>query len=112
MQVANYFIFPSHREGFPNVLLQAGAMQLPIICSTIPGNIDIVQHQQTGLLFESGNRQQMAAQLEFAIQNPGAMQEMAGRLIQIIEKDFRRQNIWESVLHQYQHLLKMPVKLS
>ena len=112
MHVANYFIFPSHREGFPNVLLQAGAMQLPIICSTIPGNIDIVQHQQTGLLFECGHRQHMATQLEFAIENPVVMQEMAARLIQIIEKDFRRQNIWESVLQQYRYLLKMPVKLS
>lgn len=105
MQLANFFVFPSHREGFPNVLLQAGAMQLPIICSTIPGNIDVVQHQQTGLLFPCGHQQQITTQLEFAIANPGAMKEMAVKLLLIIEKDFRRENVWQSVLQQYQLLV-------
>ena len=108
MHIANYFVFPSHREGFPNVLLQAGAMELPIICSRIAGNIDIVQHKQTGLLFECGNQQQMEEQIAFAFTNFNGMKMMAQKLAEVIETDFRRENIWQSLLQQYQFLINQP----
>ena len=105
MHVANYFVFPSHREGFPNVLLQAGAMKLPVICSRIAGNIDIVQHKQTGLLFECGNQQQMEEQIAFAFTNFNGMKMMAEKLAEVIDRDFRRENVWQSLLQQYQFLI-------
>ena len=105
MHVANYFVFPSHREGFPNVLLQAGAMKLPVICSRIAGNIDIVQHKQTGLLFECGNQQQMEEQIAFAFTNFNRMKMMAEKLAEVIDRDFRRENVWQSLLQQYQLLI-------
>ncbi len=104
MHIASYFVFPSHREGFPNVLLQAGAMQLPIICSRITGNIDIVTPQQTGLIFEKANEQQMEMQIEYAINNPQQMQQMATALQEIIKKDYQRENIWQLILKEYQLL--------
>lgn len=105
MHLANYFIFPSHREGFPNVLLQAGAMGLPIICSEIAGNIDIVTDKETGLLFECLNERQIIELTEWAMDNPELMKKMAGRLQQIIQNDFRRENIWQNILEAYKSLL-------
>ena len=107
MHIANYFVFPSHREGFPNVLLQAGAMQLPIICSRIAGNVDIVTHQQTGFIFESENEEQMETQIEYAINHPAEMHTMALKLEQIITKDYRRENIWQNILTTYNSLLHL-----
>jgi glycosyltransferase involved in cell wall biosynthesis len=107
MHVASYFIFPSHREGFPNVLLQAGAMQLPIICSRIAGNVDIVTDKQTGLIFETANEQQMEQQIEYAITNRDAMQTMAASLIEIIKTDYQRENIWQNILSAYKSLLHL-----
>ena len=107
MHIASYFVFPSHREGFPNVLLQAGAMELPIICSRIAGNVDIVTHQQTGLIFETANQLQMAEQIEYAIANPEKMQAMAASLVQIIKNDYRRENIWQNMLSSYKSLLHL-----
>ena len=52
MHLSFALVHPSHREGFPNVLLQAGAMDCPVICSAIEGNIDIVENEKTGLIFE------------------------------------------------------------
>jgi glycosyltransferase involved in cell wall biosynthesis len=107
MHIATYFVFPSHREGFPNVLLQAGAMQLPIICSRITGNADIVTDQQTGLIFEKANEQHMEKQIEYAINNPQQMQQMALNLQHIIIKDYKRENIWQNILAAYNSLLNL-----
>ena len=105
MAVANLFIFPSHREGFPNVLLQAGAMQLPIICSEIPGNIDIVENRKTGLIFEVANTAQLSSCVEYALTHMPEMKAMALTLHNYIIENFRRENIWNSILMKYHSLL-------
>lgn len=107
MHCCNYFVFPSHREGFPNVLLQAGAMQLPVICSRITGNVDIVTNEETGLIFEKGDAGQLQQQLEYAIANPGKMKAMAATLHAIVQEDYKRENIWQNILSAYNSLLHL-----
>jgi glycosyltransferase involved in cell wall biosynthesis len=99
MSRAYALIHPSHREGFPNVLLQAGAMRCPIICSKIEGNIDIVNHQQTGLIFEVKNEEQLVEQMLFAINNPAIIKEYAQKLRLHIEQHFD-QPILHNLLHK------------
>ncbi len=106
MHLANYFVFPSHREGFPNVLLQAGAMELPVICSRIGGNIDIITNNETGLIFESGNQQEIWSLLEYAFSYPEQMQTMSKKLQQIIREDYRQENVWQNILEGYRSLVK------
>lgn len=110
MQVASYFVFPSHREGFPNVLLQAAAMELPIICSRIAGNVDIVTHEQTGLIFNRANEQQIEEQVEYAINHPQEMKVMAQKLCNNVQTDYRRENIWQNMLATYNSLLNLSSK--
>ncbi len=105
MHIAGFFVFPSHREGFPNVLLQAGAMQLPIICSKITGNTDIVTNNETGLIFETGNEAQMLQLLQYALANPQHMQSMAKQLQQQIKENYRQENIWQNLLQAYKTLV-------
>lgn len=42
-QSSDLFIFPSHQEGLPVALMEAIASQLPVVCSRIRGNTDLVQ---------------------------------------------------------------------
>ncbi len=105
MQLSDHFVFPSHREGFPNVLLQAGAMGLPVICSRITGNVDIISNNETGLIFEPANEQQMLDLLQYAIANPQQVQTMAEKLQQIIREDYRQENIWQNILEAYKSLV-------
>jgi len=51
LAVSNCLVFPSYREGFPNVVLQAGAMSLPSIVSDINGCNEIIQQSKTESLF-------------------------------------------------------------
>jgi glycosyltransferase involved in cell wall biosynthesis len=105
MYLTNYFVFPSRREGFPNVLLQAGAMQLPVICSRIPGNIDIIRHKETGLIFETGNEDEMRSCLETALGDHAVMLQMAQLLAEQVHRNYRRENIWQNILDAYKSLL-------
>lgn len=105
MQLADYFIFPSHREGFPNVLLQAGAMHLPIVCSNIPGNIDIVKQNETGFLFEKGNEEALTKAISTAINNPANGKNMSANLFSIISSQYDQQKIWHALLKRYNELL-------
>lgn len=105
MHLAGFFVFPSHREGFPNVLLQAGAMGLPVICSHITGNIDIVANNETGLIFDSGNELQMLKLLQYALLHPQHMQEMAKKLQQQVRENYRQENIWQNMLGAYKSLV-------
>ena len=105
INLAHYFVFPSHREGFPNVLLQAGAMGLPIICSRITGNIDLVTHNKTGLIFECGNKAKMIELLQYAITHPQELKIMAMQLQQDITENYRQENIWQNMLEAYKTLV-------
>lgn len=106
MHLAFALIHPSHREGFPNVLLQAGAMNCPIICSRIEGNIDIVEHNKTGLIFEVKKEDELFSTMQYALGQPLQMKELAGNLRQRIEQYFD-QPILHSFLHKrYLQLLQ------
>ncbi len=62
ISITNVLVHPSHREGFPNILLQASAMQTPIICSNIPGNIDVVNNDNA-TLFEVKNIENLLSKM-------------------------------------------------
>lgn len=50
LKVSNVFAFPSYREGLSVALMESMASGLPIICSDIRGNKDLVKHEQGGYL--------------------------------------------------------------
>jgi glycosyltransferase involved in cell wall biosynthesis len=105
MQLAHLFVFPSHREGFPNVLLQAAAMQLPIVCSAIPGNVDIVRHKETGYLFEVGNKDQLLLTTGSIMMDKDHLRQMTGQLYQEVQQYYQQQNVWAAIRAEYVSLL-------
>lgn len=44
------FVFPSYREGFPNTVLEAGAMGLPCIVTDINGSREIIVENENGII--------------------------------------------------------------
>lgn len=65
---ADYFCLPSFYEGTPNVLCEAMASSLPVICSNVCDNTKYVHEGENGFLFDPHNVQDMAAKLDFALQ--------------------------------------------
>lgn len=105
MSLADVLVHASHREGFPNVLLQAGAVECPIVCSNIPGNIDIVRHQETGVLFEKGNKDDLISKLKYALEHTDETKEYAVFLRKEIEQKYERVFMHEEYLRFYKEKL-------
>lgn len=106
LALADVLVHPSHREGFPNVLLEAGAMQIPIVCSDIIGNIDIVTNKKTGLIFPVKNKEFLKDALEFAYVKRDFMQELADNLYKEVEGKYQRGKIHQLILEEYKNSLR------
>ena len=105
MSVAYALVHPSYREGFPNVLLQAGAMNCPVICSGIDGNIDIVDHEETGLIFQVKNENDLYQKMEQALNNPVQLKQYTAHLRLKIEQYFNQPVFHQLLLQRYRELM-------
>ena len=105
LHLADVLVHASYREGFPNVLLQAGAMRCPIVCSRIPGNVDIVDNNQTGLIFKVRDEEDLYNKLEEAITSKDKMRMMAEHLRRKIEQNFDTRQVRRFLEEKYRLLL-------
>jgi glycosyltransferase involved in cell wall biosynthesis len=106
MNIADVFVHPSHREGFPNVILQAGAMHLPVICSNIPGNADIIADGKTGIMFDVKNENDLYLKLKFAIDNKEQTLKIADALFNEVTQLYNRKKVHQVILQTYNRLLQ------
>ena len=67
---ADVFVFPSYREGLPVSVMEAMASQLPIVCSNIRGNIDLVD-EKGGILFNPQSVDECVTALKKIINEEG-----------------------------------------
>lgn len=81
MAAADVFCLPSYREGFGLVLIEAGAVGLPVVASRIYGITDAVVDGGTGLLHEPGDIADLASKLEILIRDASLQRALgdAGR---------------------------------
>ncbi len=85
------FVLASHREGIPRALMEASAMELPVIASDIRGCREVVIHGKTGLLFPLKDAQALATAIEEIYKNRqvGLGLGRAGRLLMVEKFDER-----------------------
>ena len=61
---ANCVVLPSYREGIPRALLEAAAMERPVVATAVPGCMDVVNNGETGLLCQERDPRDLAAKME------------------------------------------------
>lgn len=99
-------VLPSVHEGLPVSLLEGAAMELPIVASHIPGNVDAVQHGVTGTLVPVHDVPALTAAIGKYLKDPILRRKhgLAGR--ERILRDFQREIVWEAMLMEYDRLLR------
>jgi glycosyltransferase involved in cell wall biosynthesis len=73
------FAMASVREASPNVILEAMAMELPVVASRVGGIPELVEHGTTGLLFEAGDASELAAGLIHLLGDEQQRREMGAK---------------------------------
>jgi len=106
LRLADVFVFPSYREGFPNALLQAGAMGIPLIATNINGCNEIVKNNKTGFLIPVQDEEALLDKMKFLYENPETRLKFAVDIRKSIEDRFKQSVIWEALLKEYNFFLK------
>ncbi len=77
LKVVDLFVFPSYREGLPVSLMEAMAAGLPIICSNIRGNSDLIENHKGGYLVDPNNMNAFAKYIELFIERSDKISDMS-----------------------------------
>jgi glycosyltransferase involved in cell wall biosynthesis len=79
MQAADFLVLCSHQEGLSNVVIEAMVAGCPVLASSVGGNVELVQHGASGLLFASDDRADLAATLDRIASDGVLRRQLAAR---------------------------------
>ena len=104
--ISDALVFPSYREGFPNVVMQAGAMGLPTIASDINGCNEIIQPNQNGWLVPPKDVNALYLAMKQFCDNKDTFQKNEKRIRKIIKDRYERRDMWMTLLNEYRILIE------
>lgn len=104
LNAADIFVFPSLHEGMPVSALEAMACGLPIICSEIRGNVDIIREGDNGYLFQPSDVETLARKLEYLLDDAEKRKVMGLKNKENV-KDFSLESVTEELTRIYKSVL-------
>lgn len=101
LKAFDIFILPSKKEGLPYVLLEAGLAGVATIASDLPGNHDIIESGQSGLLVKP-TPQLISTSLEILLRDEGMRRNLGSNLKQNTETNFSLEKMCQQTFDLYQ----------
>lgn len=106
LAASDAFVFPSYREGFPNVVMQAGAMGLASIVTDINGCNEIIVDGKNGVIIPSKDEEALYQAMKDFIAHPEKVKQMAANARPMIASRYEQRMIWEALLEEYRRICK------
>lgn len=106
LATANCLVFPSYREGFPNVVIQAGAMDLPSIVTDINGCNEIIIEGKNGTIVPSKNVLAIQNAMDRIFQDSLYYEELRSNARKMIVDRYEQKVVWKAILDEYRNLIK------
>ncbi len=98
---ADALVFPSYREGFPNVVMQAGAMGLPSIVTDINGCNEIIIDNENGRIVPPKDGTGLESMMKWFIDNREEVAKMASGATRMIKARYEQKDVWDALMKMY-----------
>jgi len=105
LAISDALVFPSYREGFPNVVMQAGAMGLPAIVTNINGCNEIIVEGKNGTIIPVKDSQAILDAMIFFMQDKAYYQQLKQNARSMICDRYEQRVVWEALLGEYEGLI-------
>ena len=102
---ADCFVLPSYREGFPNTVLEAGAMGLPSIVTDINGSREIILEGENGVIVPPRNEETLFQAMLEMVRNKSKREYMASQARDLIASRFEQSFVQKCLLDFYEGIL-------
>lgn len=99
---ADALILPSYREGMPNVVMQAGALNRPCIVTNINGSNEIIIEGKNGNIVPRKDAHALYNMMKAYCENRDKVKEMGRNARDLIVSRYKRQDLWNALLKEYQ----------
>jgi len=103
--IMNLFVLPTHREGFPNTVLEAQAAGLPVITTNATGAVDSIEDGVTGVLTPVGDADRLSKAVMLLLSDPSKLQAMGRLGRERVLRSFRNETVWGEMVSLYRVML-------
>lgn len=104
--ISHALVLPSYREGMPNAVIQAGAMELPSIVSDVIGCNEIIINGVNGLIVPPKDIESLEKKLILLYQDHKLYKKLKANCRSLIVNRYDQNTIWNALLEEYHRLLK------
>lgn len=104
LSISNCLVLPSYREGFPNVVMQAGSMGLPSIVTDINGCNEIIIDNKNGILVEVKNSYSIEKAMNNLYNNSLLYNKLKSSSRELITSRYEQKKVWNYILEEYKQL--------
>ena len=106
LAMADIFCLPTYREGFGSVIIEAGAMKLPTVATSVTGVVDAVVDGETGLFVPPKNTDLLAQGLQKMLDFPEMRQRMGEAAYEYAQRNFDAAVVNQAVVNEYFRLAR------
>ena len=99
------FVFPSYREGFPNVVIEAGAMGLPTIVTDINGSREIIVDGENGVIIPSKTVEVLYKAMKEFVENPEILSKYKKNARSLVASRFEQSFVRQCLKDYYKEIL-------
>ncbi|WP_271784567.1 glycosyltransferase family 4 protein [Aquimarina algiphila] len=102
--ISDILTFPSYREGFPNVVMQAASMGLASIVTDINGCNEIITDGSNGKIIAVKDAEQLFENMKVLVNDDTLRTTLAANARTSITSRYERKVVWNAILEEYRQL--------